>query len=309
MKSINLLQVHQTFGRTKLQLMKHSPDILLAGGLIGMMATIFLASKATLELESIIDDTKQELEHIEVHASDQDNDKYSDNQHTADVVKTYGKSALKIGKLYGPAIAAGTVSTFLILGSRGILTNRNTALMSAYTLLGEAYGEYRKRVVEEYGGDKDQEFHLGYKEKTETETVIDENGDKVKKKIKTYTQLEGRPIPSVYAAFFDENSREWRSDRNSNKFFVVTAQKLANEKLKAQKHLFLNEVLDMLGIPRTRNGALVGWIYNKDHPTGDNMVDFGLWDINNPGARDFVNGYNPSILLDFNVDGIIYKLI
>ena len=170
MKNISLLKAQQTLGRTKLQLMKHSPDILLTGGLVGMLVTIFLASKATLELGDIVDDTKEELDAIENHFSDADNDKYTDNQHTADVVKTYATASLKIGKLYGPAIAAGTVSTLFILGSRGILTQRNATLMTAYTLLGEAYNEYRKRVSEEYGADKDHEFYHGYKELTEGHT-------------------------------------------------------------------------------------------------------------------------------------------
>lgn len=309
MTKFDILPIQQSLGRTKLQLMKHSPDILLFGGLIGMLGTIFLASKATLELGEIVDDTKDELDAIEKNFADPDNDKYSDNEHTADVVKTYGKASLKIGKLYGPAIATGTVSTLLILGARGVLTSRNATLMSAYTLLGEAYNEYRKRVVEEYGLDKDHEFYRGYKEKIETETQINENGEKVKTKVKTYTQLEGRPIPSMYAKFFDESSREWRSDRNSNRFFVVGAQKLANEKLKSNGHIFLNEVYDMLGIPRTPEGQLVGWVFNEKNPSGDNLVDFGLWDASNPGSRDFINGYNPSILLDFNVDGIVWKLI
>lgn len=35
----------------------------------------------------------------------------------------------------------------------------------------------------------------------------------------------------------------------------------------------------------------------------DNFIDFGVFDGDRPRARDFVNGYERSILLDFNVDG------
>ena len=61
----------------------------------------------------------------------------------------------------------------------------------------------------------------------------------------------------------------------------------------------------MLGIPATRAGQQVGWIYDKNDPNKDNFVDFGIYDTNRPSNRDFVNGYERTILLDFNVDGNI----
>ena len=61
----------------------------------------------------------------------------------------------------------------------------------------------------------------------------------------------------------------------------------------------------MLGIPRSQAGAVVGWVLGE----GDDYIDFGMFDGNNMATRDFVNGYERSILLDFNVDGVIYDLI
>jgi hypothetical protein len=52
---------------------------------------------------------------------------------------------------------------------------------------------------------------------------------------------------------------------------------------------------------------MVGWIDGGD---GDGYVDFGIYDIaavNN--RREFINGYEPSIILDFNVDGVIWDKI
>jgi hypothetical protein len=86
-------------------------------------------------------------------------------------------------------------------------------------------------------------------------------------------------------------------------------QDFANEKLKAQGYLFLNDVYEMLGIKKCREGQVVGWIYNEKNPVGDNFVDFGIYNYDDPRARDFVNGYERVILLDFNVDGNILDLI
>jgi hypothetical protein len=75
--------------------------------------------------------------------------------------------------------------------------------------------------------------------------------------------------------------------------------------LQARGHVFLNEVYDALGIPRSQAGAVVGWVRGQ----GDGYIDFGLFNSENDRARDFVNGYERSILLDFNVNGVIYDLI
>ena len=90
-----------------------------------------------------------------------------------------------------------------------------------------------------------------------------------------------------------------------NLSFLKCQQKYANDLLVAHGYLFLNQVYEMLGIPKTKAGQVVGWIYDKKNPQHDNYVDFGIYDLHNERKRDFVNGYERSILLDFNVDGDI----
>lgn len=109
-----------------------------------------------------------------------------------------------------------------------------------------------------------------------------------------------------YARWFDETCMAWTNDSESNKFFILMQQSYANELLKAKGHLFLNEVYDMFGIPRTRAGQVVGWIYDVQNPIGDNFVNFGLYEQYN---AKFINGYEKSVLLDFNVDGEIVSRI
>ena len=65
----------------------------------------------------------------------------------------------------------------------------------------------------------------------------------------------------------------------------------------------------MLGARRTKAGAQVGWVYDENNVVGDNYVDFGIFDTRRSKARDFVNGYEKVIVLDFNVDGYILDLI
>ena len=131
---------------------------------------------------------------------------------------------------------------------------------------------------------------------------------KIDEDLKTKNHAQGESADnedisvSPYAAWFNETCVAWTNDATSNKFFLMHQQHYANEKLKARGYLFLNEVYEMLGIPRTKAGQVVGWIYDKDNPVGDNFVDFGLLDTRN---TDFINGYEASVLLDFNPDGDI----
>lgn len=294
--------------RTGLTLQKYSPEILLAAGIAGMVVSVFLASKAALEVEGIVDQTKDELEQVEAANADIDNDKRTDKDRKMELASVYVNSGVKFAKLYAPTVGVFTASTACILASRGIMAHRNAVLVSAYNLMAEGYRNYRDRVATEFGEEKDRMFHLGYEEKVETETITDDEGKKVKQKIRTMERIS-KPVPSIYAKFFDESSLEWRSDRNMNAFFLRTVQTWCNDEFRARGHMFLNEVYDRLGLPRTLEGQMVGWIYSKDNPVGDNYIDFGIYDAANPASRDFVNGYNPSILLDFNVDGLIHTLI
>lgn len=113
---------------------------------------------------------------------------------------------------------------------------------------------------------------------------------------------------SSYARFFDSGCTGWQKDPECNLLFLKQQQNYANDILRTRGHLFLNEVYDMLGIPRTKAGQLVGWVYNGDRQPADNYVDFGIYD-NHVQNSDFVNGYANSIVLDFNVDGEIIDQI
>ena len=66
--------------------------------------------------------------------------------------------------------------------------------------------------------------------------------------------------------------------------------------------LYLNEVLDMLGLSTRYEERYVGWAYYKDNPVGDNYVDFRLYDIDN---RNYWVTFDKGFILDFNVDGNI----
>lgn len=298
----------RTFNRTSLKLQKHSPEILLVAGTVGVVASTVMACKATLKVEEIVDDAKQKIDTIhEVAADPAMAEKYSEEDSKKDLAIVYTQTAVKFIKLYGPAIALGVASLGCMISSNRILNKRNAALAAAYAAVDKSFKEYRGRVIERFGEKMDKELRYNIKAQEVEETAIDENGNEVVTK-KTIEVIDPNNY-SQYAIIFDDGNEGWDPDPERTKYFLIQQQNWANERLKARGHLFLNEVYDLLGAKRTKAGAQVGWVYDEANTFGDNFVDFGIFDTTRSKARDFVNGYEKVIVLDFNVDGYILDLI
>lgn len=293
----------RTFNRAGLQLKKHSPEILIVTGVIGAVTSAVMACKATTKIDTILDEAKEKVETIHDCVQNPEMaDKYTEEDSKKDLALVYVQTGVKLAKLYGPSLLLGAASIGCILASNGIIHKRNAALAAAYTAVDSSFKEYRGRVIERFGKDMDRELKYNIKSEEVEETVVDENG---KETVVKKTVEVANPNYSGYSIVFDDGNTGWDRDPELTKFFLVQQQNYANDKLKSRGHLFLNEVYDMLGAPRTKAGAQVGWIYDEKNPIGDNYVDFGMFDIHKPKACDFVNGREKVIILDFNVDGVI----
>lgn len=300
----------RTFNRTGLKIKKHSPEILLAAGTVGVVVSGVMACKATLKVNEILDESKQQIDTIHSVAADPEMvEKYTAEDSKKDLAIVYTQTAVKMIKLYGPSVGLGVVSLGCMIGSNRILSKRNVALAAAYTAVDKSFKEYRGRVIERFGKQLDKELRYNIKAKEIEEVSKDENGHEVVKK-EVVDVIEDDPNTySPYSIVFDDGNEGWDPDPERTKFFLIQQQNWANERLKAKGHLFLNEVYDMLGARRTKAGAQVGWVYDEKNVVGDNYVDFGIFDTRRSKARDFVNGYEKVIVLDFNVDGYILDLI
>lgn len=324
MKTELMANMTRKFNRVGLHVRKHSPEILLVTGLVSGAAALVSACRATTKLEAVLNETKNNVEQVRECAAAGEITvregeelrvvEYTEEDAKKDLTIFYTKGALNVGKLYAPAIGFGTIALTCILASHGIIHKRYTGAVAAYSAIDGSFKDYRKRVVERFGAEMDRELKYNIKAKEVEETVVQEDGTEtvVKKEV---SLIDDPNLPSTYARYFDElctgyqNTGNKEADHDANLVFLKKQQKYATQRLEAVGHLFLNEVYDMLGIPRTSAGAIVGWVYDKENPVGDNFVDFGIYDKYSANARDFVNGRDPVILLDFNVDGVIYDLL
>lgn len=292
---------------TQYQVKKHSPEILMVAGIAGTIVGTVLACKATTKVSEIIEEKNKNIE--DVHICLEDNTKeYTEEDSKKDLTIIYAQTGVKLFKLYAPAIGVMALSFASIIAGHKVLKKRNIAIAAAYAAIDKGFKQYRKNVIEEFGEGVDQQMRFSLKSK---EIKKKDKDGKTVKETEYYIDPEGNPLDNIseYARFFDAASENFAKDPEYNMMFLRRQQDYANEMLKARGHLFLNEVYDLLDIPRSKAGQVVGWVYDKNGNTkGDNYVDFGLY-RNDQGTRRFVNGLEYNILLDFNVDGVIYDLI
>ena len=291
----------RTIHKAGFQLKKHSPEILVVAGVVGVVTSTVLACRATTKASKVLEKTKQDTERYHELVEDETVD-YTEEDLQNDIKISYVKTGVEIVKLYAPAVALGALSLTGIVASHHILRKRNIALAAAYTVVDKSFKEYRGRVIERFGAELDKELKYNIQKKEVEVVEVDEDGKEktVKKTVSTISQ----PFYSQYARVFDDGCTGWTKNSEFNLNFLRQQQNWANELLQSRGYLFLNEVYESLGIPKTQAGQAVGWVIDGN---GDNYVDFGIYDIYNEKARDFVNGYEKTIILDFNVDGSILE--
>lgn len=305
-------KITRTFHKVGFKLKKHSPEILVVAGVIGTVTSAVMACKATLKVNDVIDETKETIETIHdcigKGLKTADGEEYTQEVANKDLTIIYIQTGWKFAKLYGPAVLLGAASIGCMVGSNQILRKRNIALGAAFTAMDKSFKEYRGRVIEKFGKDLDRELRFNTKAKQIEETVVDENGNE-STVTKTVEIVDPNVTHSIYSVVFCEGNTGWTKNAELNKVFLLQQQNYANDKLRLNGVLTLNEVYDMIGAPRTAYGQLAGWVYTEDSSVGDNFVDFGIFDINSEKKCDFINGIERSIILDFNCIGNILDYI
>lgn len=258
-------------------LKQNKPHITFGFGITAVVVGSVWACKATLKLEDTLSEVEEDLALTRETATKQ-----------SELALAYARGAMAITRLYAPAVITGAAGISLLVNSHVELSRRNAALTAAYSSLSLAFEEYRERVRAEIGEEKEQDLFLSVEETA----IVDEDGNEV-------GVVRTTPA-SPHSRFFDELSSQWQRNNEHNRLFLSCQQNYFNDILQARGHLFLNEVYDNLGLPRSAAGQLVGWRYvSGGNDIGANHVDFG---IEVPYNRDFVNGPEQAVLLTFNVD-------
>ena len=284
----------QIAGTTEYFLRKHGPALLTAAGVGGFAVSNYLTAKAVLKSQDKIKAAK--LKSDEIKAKEV-SDEYTREQKAQELGRHWVRETMVIGRDFAPAMVTGSVAIICVVSSHRLMHNKQAALAAAYTALAQGFQAYRKRVQEEVGAERELELYKGPRFKE----LRDTDGDLLGREVDPDDL-----VPSIYGRFFDATCAPWTKTPEYNALFLKSQQNWFNDRLKAHGFVFLNEVYEALGFPRTQYGQIVGWKRDaKEKGTGDGFVSFGIENIFDENARAFVNGHEPVVFLDFNVDGPI----
>ncbi len=295
----------KTGSRALLHVRKQSPHILMGAGVLLGIATVVLACKQTLKAPSVLEQHEAKMEAIDNAVIKADTEgagviDYTLEDEKKDRFIVYCQTAKDFAKLYWLPVVLGILSVGALIGSHGIMTKRNVALVAAYKGLEEAFKKYRGRVIGEFGVEKDDEFKAGAVAGDKTDTGLDSL-------VRRMTDIEEGP--GLYLATFSrESSKEWEDVPMFNVTKLHLTEQHMNDKLRMQGHLFLNEVYDALGMERTPEGSVVGWVLDRTPGEANGYVDFNIKEYFDEAQDGTLRGTD-EFYLEFNVDGVIFDRI
>lgn len=286
-------------GNVGLTLSKHSPTIAVGAGVIGLVGTVVLASRATLNAQYTLGIHEANMNTVTRNFEEFRDGKskipYMESELRRDKTGIWIRTMADLGKLYAPSIILGGLSVAAILAGHNQMSQRLVGMTAAYEGLAHTFKKYRGVVTEELGAEKEENLY----QRASLQTMeVDDDGNSI---------FRG----SATQVWFDEDTSanyepsDWKNSR-----FLHDVQAAMNRQLQYKGHVFLNDVFDALGLPETPAGCQLGWLRGGPNEN-TKFIDFGL-DLNTDKVtRARINetvGKN-AVLLDFNIDGVIWNLL
>lgn len=307
------------FGSNLVQKVKfRSPELLIGAGVVGLVGAAIVAVRRGVRWHTA---AKAEIAHdLETIKKAEGSPQYTREDKVQDYARVIGKGVWSFTQIYGPSVAVGAASVVSILAGTGVLKGRLAAMTSAAATAQAALERYRSRVREKLGEDADYEF--AYEVSAKKAKIKHEDG--TKESLVTYHLVPSSGewmAASPYSRLWDENAMEWCANRDIQFLTLRSLENHFNQELNARGVVFLNDVYKALGLPMSKDAALVGWIKDYEKPKmaklaaelgrvpGDGVISFGVFENESPSARAYLAGDDNRVVLDFNVDGVIYDLI
>jgi hypothetical protein len=282
----------------KLGAEKAAPGVMIAVGIAAVAVGSYKAAEATPVVKEAVEEFKTNREEIEQTEMDPETKKEL-------VTTSYKKLGNSVLHAYGKPVLLVATGTGLILGGHGIVSKKLATTTASLISTDKLFQNYRQNVIEDQGEDADFRYRTGLKT-VEVESVEHDTRGR-KRKVKKEMEVVDNVIGNPFMKFFDEANPNFEKNPSNNLFFLKKQEEWRTRKLRAEGFLFLNDVLYELGYGRCAEGSVYGWVYDEDDPECHNVVSFGIRNTRRPTVRNAMNGYEPVILLDFNVDGVIVE--
>lgn len=308
--------VRSLAGTTAIAAKKHAPELLVATGIGGFILTIAETVKATNNTNDILERKDALTKQIE---EGRGTEGYSEKDYAFDLKAVKNQTRWDLVKTWTPVATTTVVSAACVLSGFNILNGRYVATAAAYKTLEAGYQRYRENVIGEFGRDTDWRMAHSIKaeelaEERKKQEEIRENEKRNKKRVPRTQYSKG-----ISNQIFDcHSSIYWKKFWIPSQAidWVQMAESKLQDKVNIEGFAFLNDAYEMLGMPKTSQGAILGWINtprNKHNETG-RRVSLGF--ANNETPEDEIRRIHASpsneemyIWITPNCDGVIYQLI
>jgi hypothetical protein len=205
----------------------NSPSILTAIGVVGTISTAYLTGKASFKAAEVI---------------------AKENARFAPQGEPYLSLREKFEQtwtLYIPAVGTGAMTIACIVCANRIGNRRAAAMAAAYSLSEKAFTEYKEKVVEKIGENKeravrDELAQDRVNRAPKTEVIISGGGE-----VLCYDEYSGR--------YFESSMEEIKKAQNDTNYRIIN-----------DGFASLGDFYERLGLPSTKYSEEVGW--NTDHP-------------------------------------------
>lgn len=301
-KADTLAKASRVGGKVAKQVSKHGPTIAMVAGGAAVVGGTVAACKATLNSQSVIEESKKRLETIDkLHSGEiepTDGTPYTEETYKKDIRLAKVDTAIKVAKNYAPAVGLIGVGLGCMFGSHHVMSKRNATLTAAYITLDQAFKDYRVHVTEKYGESVQRELEHGCKE------ILNDISDDGALLSPATMQKIREQEKSPYSLLFDEFSREWSSNPTINMSNLISVQEKLSKILRYRgTYVTLNDLADMLDIPRTPTGQLVGWRFDPKFP--NRTLDIGIQKFidENKDATEYYGICREAYLLTPAIDG------
>lgn len=305
--------ISKVAGKTGLKIKKYSPEILLAVGVVTEVAAIVSAVKAAKNHDQIIADHEDRLEIAKLGYTPEELDEIKEGTEVVaiddqkiirkKVTKCYIKTAGNLAKNYALTAAFSGVSMASFIGMHNIQAGRIAGLSTAYTGLKEGFDRYVKNNIELNGEENHRKCKYGFDKDTKETVSID--GEKQTIEETAVKDLESVKDAGYYADsyWFDKQSSPmFKGMGNYDIMSLDAAEEYINALIETRGWATLNDVFDNIGMQRTKDGMIEGWVKGKG-----GRACLGHHDPINQKALD--GKMNQPILLSPNVHGNVFAMI
>lgn len=261
----------------------------IAGGALVVAGTAIAISKAEEAVE-VKGEMERQIKNIELT---DEADGWENNGERTKACLTMAKStAVGYVKTYGLPIGIEIGGLVLMTISHATLNNQIGCLSASLASTSLAFAQYRERVKQELGEEKDEEFLLGKPQK-----VVDENGE--------HFQTTDLPFTPPHSFIFDESNPNYSKEHRRNLEFLEDHLRWLNEKLWYEGILWENDIRREIMAPIDPDATNWG-ITAVDEEGNRQYISFGI-EKNTERAQAFRDGKENSFWVTLNMEPNISK--